>query len=119
MVGPGHYKTEDGQKKKSGCLEWKQNKDKRSGPFDIIPASGNLGPGQYNVEKSQIIPIYKYKESGVFASKVKRVQSAQQPRRKRIDSARKSLKPNTTMIQDDIKNDDDSDEDSEEDDVNY
>jgi hypothetical protein len=50
------------------------------------------------VEKSQIIPIYKYKESGVFASKVKRVQSAQQPRRKRIDSARKSLKPNTTMI---------------------
>ena len=33
----------------------------------------NLGPGQYNLDKVEAFPVYKFKESSVFVSKVERV----------------------------------------------
>ncbi len=33
----------------------------------------NLGPGQYNVDKVEAFPVYKFKPSSMFASKVERV----------------------------------------------
>jgi hypothetical protein len=33
----------------------------------------NLGPGQYNLDKIEAFPVYKFKPSSMFASKVERV----------------------------------------------
>ncbi len=41
---------------------------RKTGPVDTRPP----GPGHYNADKSDIFPIYKYKPSSVFVSKVER-----------------------------------------------
>ena len=37
-----------------------------------LPESDTPGPGYYNSEKVEIVPVYKYKQSSMFASKVDR-----------------------------------------------
>ena len=72
----------------------------------------NLGPGQYNLDKVEAFPVYKFKESSVFVSKVERVN----PKRERKLMKHKS-KSMSQILADAIKqrNEDLSDSDTDED----
>lgn len=72
MVGPGSYDVTKGltASKKGPTWHLPSNKPK------VPPATDTAtipGPGYYNVEKVEVFPIYKYKPSSVFVSKVNRV----------------------------------------------
>ena len=72
-VGPGQYNLPDSLNNR-GVVKWrKQNRKKQK--------SNNLGPGHYQVEKTDMFPIYKYKQSSVFASNVERATSVQVKKR--------------------------------------
>ena len=68
-IGPGNYDVVKnlGDAKKGPT--WHLPKNQRK---NIVgePKSDPPGPGHYNAEKVDIFPIYKYKPSSVFVSKV-------------------------------------------------
>ena len=72
-VGPGEYEIAKpiADQKKGPTWHLPKNNKKP------VPTTSDFkqeipGPGHYNAEKVEIFPIYKYKESSVFASKVAR-----------------------------------------------
>jgi hypothetical protein len=82
-VGPGQYTIPDSfTKLNKGAVKWKNSKSKSF--HNKKPAKKNqLGPGHYQVEKTEIFPVYKYKQSSVFASKVERATTVQVKKRSR------------------------------------
>ncbi len=103
-MGPGAYNTIEqlGGKKKG--LQWvkgtTQNKKKAEGaPPGVAP-----GPGHYNSHKTDIFPIYKYKQSSVFMSKVER-QTGQKPPKPKGKPPAKA--PAQIMEEDDYYDEDD------------
>ena len=83
VVGPGQYNVPSTfTKSKSGVVKWGSSKSKRFNDKKTKKAE-HLGPGHYQVEKTDIFPIYKYKQSSVFASRVERATSVQVKKRKR------------------------------------
>jgi len=71
-VGPGEYdivQPSNSLKKGPKWVAPDNNKKK------VVPSTADTdipGPGHYNAEKVDIFPIYKYKPSSVFVSKVAR-----------------------------------------------
>jgi len=117
-VGPGQYELPNsiaGSKK--GTIQWKKTKTKR---FKTKKPKENnaVGPGHYQVEKTDIFPIYKYMQSSVFASKVERATSMQIKRRKRgipvvghsrpITAYHHLTKPKIEHFEEDLSSDDDN-----------
>lgn len=72
-VGPGQYNV-GGAFNAKGIVKWKKQGRKTF-------KQQNLGPGHYQVEKTDMFPIYKYNKSSVFASKVERATSVQVKKR--------------------------------------
>lgn len=82
-VGPGQYNLPDSfSKTKKGVVKWKNTKSKRFNNKKSTKVD-QLGPGHYQVEKTDIFPIYKYKQSSVFASRVERATTVQVKKRPR------------------------------------
>lgn len=83
VVGPGQYNVPDTfSKTHKGVVKWKKSKSKRfngkkQNQVELV------GPGHYQVEKTEMFPIYKYKQSSVFASRVERATSVQIKKRTR------------------------------------
>lgn len=76
-VGPGQYNIPEAiGKTKKGVVKWKKANKKAS-------KQDNVGPGHYQVEKNMMFPIYKYKQSSVFASNVERATSVQVKKRQK------------------------------------
>jgi len=76
IVGPGQYSIPGSfENSKKGTLKWK-NKSKRFKSSKSKTGQA-IGPGYYQVDKTDIFPIYKYKQSSVFASRVERATSVQ------------------------------------------
>jgi hypothetical protein len=68
-VGPGHYNLNKGPTSSKGT-SWHRYKSKRD--LETAPASSKLGPGSYYETKALVMPLYKYRQSSVFASACKR-----------------------------------------------
>lgn len=70
-VGPGQYEVNKGVTPGKKGPTWHLPKSKPK-----VPTSSDRtsipGPGHYNAEKVDVFPIYKYKPSSVFVSKVDR-----------------------------------------------
>ena len=67
----------------------------------------NLGPGQYNLDKVEAFPVYKFKPSSMFVSKVERVNPRRELKKSRKtqsvqDMLRQAMKP---AIEDDTDTD--------------
>lgn len=82
-VGPGEYDIPRGLGKSRGVPQWhppRQPKKSalsslagnRSATAVIGPSADTPGPGYYIPEKAEVFPLYKYKQSSAFASKVDR-----------------------------------------------
>jgi len=78
-VGPGNYDVIKslGESKKGPT--WHKNKNERK-PIPGDTKEDPPGPGYYNAEKVDIFPIYKYKPSSVFVSKVARDKKGMPPK---------------------------------------
>ncbi len=83
MAGPGEYEIARniGQSRKG--VRWQPPKNTKQGGLAQLGTQNSTttiglmgvdtpGPGHYLAEKSDIVPLYKYKQSSVFASKVDR-----------------------------------------------
>ena len=67
-VGPGHYSVPDLTKGKGP----KWHKDAKKRDLFTAPTTGpQVGPGSYSESRLNIAPMYKFKESAVFASATK------------------------------------------------
>jgi Sperm-tail PG-rich repeat len=74
-VGPGEYEVIKplGATKKGPSWHVSKNQNKKALTTSVTEGSVDIpGPGHYNAEKVDIFPIYKYKPSSVFVSKVAR-----------------------------------------------
>lgn len=73
-IGPGQYDvpTAFGAKKQAKGVDWQRSKSKRD-LQTIKKKEEVVGPGQYNIDKINIFPIYKFQNSSVFSSKVPRM----------------------------------------------
>ena len=70
-IGPGQYELPPSfGKQKTKGLNWQRSKSKRDIGFAF---KESIGPGQYNIDKINIFPIYKFQNSSVFSSKVERM----------------------------------------------
>jgi hypothetical protein len=83
-VGPGEYEIPRNLGNSRRGVRWQPPKNTKSkgmaalGTRNSTSAVGTLGvdtpgPGHYLAEKTDLAPIYKYKQSSMFASKVDRV----------------------------------------------
>lgn len=117
-VGPGQYELPNAlANTKKGTVQWKKAKGRRfkSGKQKQVEV---IGPGHYQVEKTDIFPIYKYKQSSVFASRVERATSVQVKKRKRanlvvgqtrpITAYQHLTKPKIDHFEDDLSSDEDN-----------
>lgn len=74
-IGPGQYNIPSAFETKTKGVSWQRSKSKR----DLLGGKkqDDIGPGQYNTDKAllnqNIFPIYKFKNSSIFASKVPRM----------------------------------------------
>ena len=83
-VGPGQYEIPSTfEKNPKGAVQWKKSKGKRFKNSKKQNTAEVIGPGHYQVEKTDIFPIYKYKQSSVFASRVERATSVQIKKRRK------------------------------------
>ena len=74
-VGPGEYEVIKplGATKKGPAWHLPKTQNKKTLSTTSTEATAEIpGPGHYNAEKVDIFPIYKYKPSSVFVSKVGR-----------------------------------------------
>lgn len=71
-VGPGAYQIANVSETHKGP-SWHKTGPKKG--LEMTKKANNPGPGHYSSEKTDIFPIYKYKPSSVFASKVDRVRN--------------------------------------------
>jgi len=69
-VGPGEYNVQGNIAEKRTGPKWHLQKGQRKNAGEALALPP--GPGHYNSEKTDIFPIYKYKPSSVFVSKVNR-----------------------------------------------
>ena len=72
-MGPGNYELSFGNlgTNKRG-VSWNVQKNLKKGVTSTENKIMEPGPGSYNVDKVDIFPIYKYKPSSIFVSKVQR-----------------------------------------------
>ncbi|CAI2359206.1 unnamed protein product [Moneuplotes crassus] len=116
-VGPGQYELPNGiSTNKKGAIQWKKAQTKRFKTKKSKQIEA-VGPGHYQVEKSDIFPIYKYKQSSVFASRVERATSVQIKKRKRgnlvvghsrpITAYQHLTKPKVGHFEEDLSSDED------------
>ena len=97
MVGPGEYDIPQSSLGKKGGLHWHPPKQQKKSALstlaaktaggEVVPAAlaggpveNTPGPGYYLAEKAEVFPIYKYKQSSMFASKVDRLAANRQLR---------------------------------------
>lgn len=73
-IGPGHYQMKDSFNILKGT-NWHQSRTHRRS-FTSGNTAPSLGPGCYNSDKTDIFPIYKYKPSSVFLSRVERLKGS-------------------------------------------
>jgi hypothetical protein len=116
-VGPGQYESVNEIATKVKGTDWHSSKMKRTAPGEENKGI-MVGPGQYNSEKQEIFPVYKYKQSSVFASKVQRSFSQHGPKDKKKKPGQRNThtenaqRSNFSKTQT-IANDDDEDEESD------
>lgn len=104
IIGPGHYSLKSTfEVKKEKGTNFHQSKSQRVLNLKQAGkgAASNLGPGQYNVDKKDIFPIYKFKKNSVFASRVERASNIKL----------KSIKPKKAKLTD-LDDSSDSDDDN-------
>jgi len=71
-IGPGHYDLKK-KEKPSGVVRWQSAKHR--GKRASTRSSNTIGPGSYDLSQLSAEPVYKYKQSSVFASAVTRQDS--------------------------------------------
>ena len=79
-MGPGEYDINRSIAQKKGGPTWHPPKQPKKSALAVNKTvaladqatSETPGPGYYQAEKTDLFPIYKYKQSSVFASKVDR-----------------------------------------------
>lgn len=93
---------------KTKGINWQRCKSKRE--LGYASKKESVGPGQYNIDKINIFPIYKFQNSSVFSSKVPRMENQKQ-KMKYSHKKRASLSaPKQLSVLQQIEQDEDDDE---------
>lgn len=112
-VGPGNYDVVKGLGAEKKGPTWHTSKTKKKVPENQVALVEQPGPGHYNADKVDVFPIYKYKPSSVFVSKVERDQNMKTLKAQHALSNKPLSQQNTSYNM--LGNDDDYYEDDEDD----
>lgn len=103
-IGPGHYEVPSiFSPNKSKGLNWQRSRSKRE--LELVKNKEIIGPGQYNLDRMSLFPIYKFQTSSVFSSKVPRMLNKPQLMKVKYSKKSKSKKKSSELVDSDESGD--------------